>query len=157
MTFNESINKGIYSWDFFFFNLQEIFESSNHWGLACPQRESKVVRECQHSLQTCTREGKLALLSTLSVLFPISYIKIVGVGLPWWLSCKESACQCRRSLIWEDPMCCGKTTSMCHSYWTCVLQPASRSYWAHVPAATEPMCPQLLKLAPQHEKPSYHN
>ena len=29
MTFNENINKGIYSWDFFF-NLQEIFENSNH-------------------------------------------------------------------------------------------------------------------------------
>ena len=136
MTFNESINKGIYSWDFFF-NLEEIFESSNHWGLACPQRESKVVRECQHSLQKCTREGKLALLSTLSVLFPISYIKIMGVGLPWWLSGKESACQCRRSLIWEDPTCCGKTRSMCHSYWACVLQLASCSYWAHVPATTE--------------------
>ena len=27
-------------------------------------------------------------------------------GLPWWLSGKESACQCRdaRSLNWEDPL-----------------------------------------------------
>ena len=30
----------------FFFNLQEIFENSNHQGLAHHQRGSKVVHEC---------------------------------------------------------------------------------------------------------------
>ena len=29
-------------------------------------------------------------------------------GLPWWLSGKESTCQCRRSLVWEDPLCLEK-------------------------------------------------
>lgn len=34
------------------------------------------------------------------------YIKKQARGLPWWLSGKESSCQCRVhrfALIWEDP------------------------------------------------------
>ena len=42
-----------------------------------------------------------------------------------------------RSLVWEDPTCCGTTKSMRHDYWACTLEPVSHNYWAH---ATEPMC-----------------
>ena len=35
-------------------------------------------------------------------------IKRLLLGLPWWFSGKESACQCKtyRSLVQEDPTCC---------------------------------------------------
>jgi len=40
-------------------------------------------------------------------------------GLPWWLSGKESACQCRRHrspLVLEDPTCQGATKPMLYNY-----------------------------------------
>ena len=39
------------------------------------------------------------------------------MGLPWWLSCEESTCQCKRhrfdSLMQEDSTCCRATMSLC--------------------------------------------
>ena len=50
--------------------------------------------------------------------------------LPWWLSIKESACQCRRhmhcvsrSLIWENSTCHRATKPTRHNYWACALEP----------------------------------
>ena len=49
-------------------------------------------------------------------------IKIHGLGLPWWLRDKESACQCRR---------CGfHPQSECHNYWACALGPMNLNYWS---------------------------
>ena len=65
--------------------------------------------------------------------------------LPWWLSGRESACQCRRrvqSLIWEDPTRCGATKFMCHNYRACALERG--------PPTTEPMCHNLLILKSVH-------
>ena len=42
-----------------------------------------------------------------------------NVQLPWWLSGKESACQCRRDgldLIREDHTCCGAAKPMNDNY-----------------------------------------
>ena len=51
------------------------------------------------------------------------------IGLPLWLSGKESACQGKRpwiqSLIWEDPTCCGASKPMNHNCWACALEPGS--------------------------------
>ena len=51
------------------------------------------------------------------------------IGLPVWLSGKESACQGKRpwiqSLIWEDPTCCGASKPMHHNCWACALEPGS--------------------------------
>ena len=66
-------------------------------------------------------------------------------GAPWWLSSKESTCQCRRqvqTLIQEDPTCPG--TAKHHNYWACALEPRSRNYWTHgqnycSPNAMEPL------------------
>ena len=57
-------------------------------------------------------------------------------GLPWGLSGKESACQCRRRvwfLVPEDPTCLRATKPMHHNYWACALESQSCSYWAHGP------------------------
>ena len=52
-------------------------------------------------------------------------------GLPWWLSGKESTCQCRtlvQSLIWEDPTCWGAAKLVHHNYRACALEPMSHNY-----------------------------
>ena len=48
-------------------------------------------------------------------------------GFLWWLSGKESDCQCRRlefsrSLDLEDPTCPRVTKAMHYNYWSCVLE-----------------------------------
>ena len=57
--------------------------------------------------------------------------------LPWWLSGKESACQCSRqfkSLVWENPTWRGATKSMCINCWACdALEPGSCNYWSPLP------------------------
>ena len=63
--------------------------------------------------------------------------------LPWWLSGKESACQCRRrcqSLGWEDPACCGAAELLHHSYWTCTLEPGGCNCWTDFPQLQKPLC-----------------
>ena len=46
-------------------------------------------------------------------------ITILG-GFPWWVSGKESACQCRRDTVQflgqEDPRCCRAPRPVRHSY-----------------------------------------
>ena len=76
-----------------------------------------------------------------------------------------------RSLVWQDPTCCGATKTVSHNYWASALEPASHSYWGHAPQLLKPALPkahmpQLLSLraattealvprahAPQQEKP----
>ena len=36
-----------------------------------------------------------------------------------------------RSLVQEDPTCCGTAKPMHHNYWACALEPTRRSYWSH--------------------------
>ena len=51
------------------------------------------------------------------------------LGLPWWLSCKESACQCRRhSLIpgWERALGGGHGNPLQYS---CLGNPMDRGAW----------------------------
>ena len=75
-------------------------------------------------------------------------------GLPWWLSGKESACQCRRPGLdlWsgEDPTCLGATKSAGHSYWAHALEPRSCNYLAHTPQLVKPTGPRAH--AQQQEK-----
>ena len=73
-----------------------------------------------------------------------------NLGLPWWLSDKESACQCRRLTqafeTWprKSPTCHGETKPVHRfNYWTCALDlgttaagPMCHSYW--IPHALEP-------------------
>ena len=35
-----------------------------------------------------------------------------------------------RTLVREDPTCCGATKPMRHNYWACALEPASHNYWS---------------------------
>ena len=68
---------------------------------------------------------------------------------PWWLSGKESACQCRRqrvqSLVQEDPTCPRATEPMHHNYWACAIESGS---WD---VATKPTRPRARTQ--QQEKP----
>ena len=38
-----------------------------------------------------------------------------------------------RSLVEEDPTCCGTTKPVRHNYWAWALEPASHNYWAQTP------------------------
>ena len=75
----------------------------------------------------------------------IEYNKILTMrGFPWWLSGKESTCQCRRHGFdpWSGKILRRRagTPVRCHLYWICVLEPTSHNYWA--------LLQQLLKLSP---------
>ena len=52
--------------------------------------------------------------------------------LLWWLSGKESACQCRRRrfdpCVGKIPPAWGATKPMCHNCWARALEPGSRNY-----------------------------
>ena len=86
-------------------------------------------------------------------------LKNVFIGLPWWLSGKESAWMqetCVWSLFQEDPTCLGETKPVCHNYWVCALKPGSHNYCAHVshywsPGILEHM---LHNKRNHHEKPT---
>ena len=71
-------------------------------------------------------------------------------GLPWWLSGKESACQCRKwvhSLVWEDPTCCRATTATkltcCNDCRLNALEPVLCNRISHL--SETPMHAQLEK------------
>ena len=55
-----------------------------------------------------------------------SYIKVL-LGLPWWLSGRESANAGDRfkSLIWDGSTCYRATKLVHHNYRTCALEPKS--------------------------------
>ena len=60
-----------------------------------------------------------------------------------------------RSLVQEDPTCCGATKPVRHNYWACTLQPVRHNYWS--PHALEPACPNnwahaLQPLKPMHSR-----
>ena len=58
----------------------------------------------------------------------------VGCGLPWWLSGKRIHLPMQetqvRSLVQEDPTCCGATKPVHHDCWACALEPGNCNYWA---------------------------
>ena len=56
-----------------------------------------------------------------------------------------------RSLVWEDPVCCGVAGSLRHSCWAWVLEPASCNYWAQSTGAIKASVPGAC--APQQGRP----
>ena len=75
-------------------------------------------------------------------LFNLGWRKNHPLGLPWWLSGKESACHGRRhgfiSLIWEDPTHRGGTKPMDHNDWVRAPEPGSRNCWSPRAPEREP-------------------
>ena len=94
------------------------------------------------------------------------------MGLPWWLSGEESACQCGRHGCY--PWCgkipyatgqlspcaaftearvpesagAGTTEPACHHYWSpCARERRSCHYWARMPPLLKPVCPRAPELA----------
>ena len=75
---------------------------------------------------------------------------ICFLGFSWWLSGKESACQCQRHGLdprfGKIPPTMEETKPMCHNYWACALEPGSDVYWAHGPQLLKPTCPSTCAL-----------
>ena len=64
-----------------------------------------------------------------------------------------------RSLVREDPTCCGATKPTRHNYWACALEPGSHNYWS--PWALEPVlsnrrshCNEKPMLTTSRKKPT---
>ena len=83
-----------------------------------------------------------------------------GKPTGWWLSDKESACQCRRhgfdptwvwSMIWEDTTCLGATKPLHRNHWASALEPRNHNCWAYVLQRPKPKQPRACVL--QQEKP----
>ena len=80
------------------------------------------------------------------------------MGHPWWVSGKESACQCKRhvwSLIQEDPVCHRATKPMCHNSWVCAVEPTCHDYRipCHGPGVQDSTLHN--KRSHCHEKPTH--
>ena len=105
------------------------------------------------SINVSVYSSPVACLYKLSFFFCLK--NCLSYGLPWQLSGKESACQCRRyrvqSLVWEDPTCCGAAKPTLHNYWACALEPRNRNSRAHVLQLLKPEHPGARAL--QQEKP----
>ena len=67
---------------------------------------------------------------------------IKSTQLPWWLSHKESVCQCRRhgfqSVIWDDLTCCRATKPTPQLLRACALEPKSPNYYSPTPWSPAP-------------------
>ena len=77
----------------------------------------------------------------------LKHTHIHTTGLTWWLSVKESTCQCRkqaRSLVQRHLTCCGAAKPTSHNHWACALEPRSNEARHHneKPATGEqpPLC-----------------
>ena len=75
------------------------------------------------------------------------------IGLPWWVSGKEFACQCRPAwFVAQDDLTYHRATKLvCHNLWACTLESGSHNYWASVLQLLKAACPR--GHAPQQEKP----
>ena len=90
-----------------------------------------------------------------------SRVKKYHQGLHWWLSGKESTCQCRRHGFnpWSGKSpTCHEATKPVHHYWTRALEPGSHNYWGHVLQLLRPCTlePVLHKEKPYKEKTSHN-
>ena len=74
-----------------------------------------------------------------------------GWGLPWWLSIKESSCQCRRRRLDPCP-CCGAAEPTQRNHWACAPDAGSCNCWAHEPQSLWP-----TTTGATSEKPTHHN
>ena len=92
-----------------------------------------------HLVPNVELNGFISIKSTKRVLFrgmvsisKVSY-HLQNVSLPWWLSGKEFACQCRRhgfdSLVWKDPTC-QDAAKLVHNYCAGALKPRNHNYWS---------------------------
>ena len=92
------------------------------------------------------------------------FLKIVNLGtslVAHWLRIRLPMQGTQvRSLVRENPTCCGATKPVRHNYWACALEPAIHSCWARVPQLLRPTClePMLRNKRSHHnKKPMHHN
>ena len=77
------------------------------------------------------------------------------LGLPWWLSGKEYACQCKKhrfSPLSEKIPRAVEWLSLCATTTEPVLWSRSHDYWVHVPQLLKPAVSRARAL--QQEKPA---
>ena len=108
---------------------------------------------------------------------------LLCLGLPWWHSGLESACQCKghRFDPWpgkiphamEQPTRHGTTKPVRHNYWACALEPMCHNHWSphaksscsatreattmrspHTTTKSSPRSPQLEKARTQQQRPN---
>ena len=109
---------------FFFFFLPLVPQGSHYWGII-DNENCAYLKDTMWWFHVCTH---------CEVITTVKLIKI-SMGLPWWMSGKESAFQCRRHRFDLGPGRSHMPQSMwCmgHDYWACALEPRSLNCWARV-------------------------
>ena len=88
-----------------------------------------------------------------------STLRTATLGFPWWLSGKESACQCRGCGFdpWSRtiPQAAEQLGPCATSHWACALSPGAATPAAHAPesrALQQEMPPQWEACVPQPER-----
>ena len=90
---------------------------------------------------TVNQNGNSALIYSIMFLLTISLLWIlliyfkVDSWASWWLGVKHPSANARdtgSTIVWEDPTCPGAAKLVCHSYWSCALEPRSHNYQTHV-------------------------
>ena len=100
--------------------------------------------------------GRWARLKTREKNLNLIRLKVIGLGLPWWLAGKESSCQCRRHGFNSWSMKIPHATeplSLCSSTIRPALETGSHNYRS--PRTTEPVL--CYKRSRHNEKPAHHN
>ena len=101
---------------------REILKKAEIW-------EGHDETEAESMTKRLNDKGLPSFLACLIFLYPgycFLCLDIPLFGLPWWLSGKESACQCRRHRF--DPWSgriphASEQLIVCHNYWACALEP----------------------------------
>ena len=106
----------------------ELVLTNKTWALTCKSARQKYQESARDSLSSFS-------LFMKPTLFQIK----LTLALPWWLSSKESACQCRRHGF--DPWS-RKIPHAVEQLRPCAttIEPGNRDNWAHVLQPLKPMC-----------------
>ena len=119
----KSMSLCLLHWQAGFF-LPLVPQGSHYWGII-DNENCAYLKDTVWWFHVCTH---------CEVITTVKLIKI-SMGLPWWMSGKESAFQCRRHRFDLGPGRSHMPQSMwCmgHDYWACALEPRSLNCWARV-------------------------
>ena len=90
--------------------------------------------------------------------------KTKQLGLSWWLSGRESTCQCRRHRfdLWSGriPHAAEQLSPRATTYWVCALEPVNHNYRPHTLRSWSPHSPEPelhSKESHRNEKPAHCN
>ena len=124
-------------------------ESKNRYKLTYLENRKRLT-DIENKLMVTTQERWRRSIWSLGFSYTILYIKRIGTSLvaQWLRICLPMQGTLVRSLVQEDPTCCGAT------------KPVYHNYWDRVPQLLKPAClePGLRnKRSHCNEKPKNHN